>query len=456
MRPASRIPTLLLLAGLLTPAPAEAHITLVSSTPAANANLVVVPSDVRLVFSERPERAFTSILLIGPAGSEIALDTLVIGPGNLASARITGPMTAGLYTVIWRTVSRDGHPVRGQFAFAVDDTAVGIARVAAPADTASSPGPPPTVSADGARELAPFATLLRWVTLAGVIVLVGAVAFRLVVVSRLERLLAPDVADAYIGPLGSGAASLGMAAGIALIISALLRLGVQALAIGAEGPAIFALFSVLRATAWGWALLIHVAGAAMAVAGFAAARKRRTGWFVAGAGGGIATLGLALSGHALTIETMTAVTVLAHLIHATAAAGWLGVLLMIAAVALPHSFQLQRDDRWQVVADLVHIFSPTALAFAAVTVAAGVVITWAQVPSLDALLASEYGQVLAIKVGLVALTLAVGAYNWKRVRPSLGEAPGARRLRRSATTELALGALVLALTAVLVATPLPR
>jgi putative copper export protein len=42
------------------------------------------------------------------------------------------------------------------------------------------------------------------------------------------------------------------------------------------------------------------------------------------------------------------------------------------------------------------------------------------------------------------------------VRPALGAAPGADRLRRSASAELLIGAALLGVTAVLVALPSPR
>lgn len=48
-----------------------------------------------------------------------------------------------------------------------------------------------------------------------------------------------------------------------------------------------------------------------------------------------------------------------------------------------------------------------------------------------------------------------GAYTWLRVKPTLGQVEGAHRVRRSALVELAVGIVVLAVTAVLVATPTP-
>ena len=57
--------------------------------------------------------------------------------------------------------------------------------------------------------------------------------------------------------------------------------------------------------------------------------------------------------------------------------------------------------------------------------------------------------------GLLAVMAALGAYNWRRVAPALEGADGARRLQKSAGAELLLAVLILAVTAVLVATPTP-
>jgi putative copper export protein len=61
--------------------------------------------------------------------------------------------------------------------------------------------------------------------------------------------------------------------------------------------------------------------------------------------------------------------------------------------------------------------------------------------------------VLLLKLAVLSPVAATGAYNWLRVRPALGGDAGAARIRRSATAELAVGALVLLATAALVATP---
>jgi hypothetical protein len=56
-------------------------------------------------------------------------------------------------------------------------------------------------------------------------------------------------------------------------------------------------------------------------------------------------------------------------------------------------------------------------------------------------------------VGIVLMTLTIGAYNWKVVKPGLGTEVATADLRRSARTEIAMAVIIVIITAVLVATP---
>jgi copper transport protein len=101
----------------------------------------------------------------------------------------------------------------------------------------------------------------------------------------------------------------------------------------------------------------------------------------------------------------------------------------------------------------VGAFSPWALAFAGIVVITGAASAWLHLPSVGALWSTGYGRTLLVKLALLAPVLAAGGYNWLRVRPTLGGSPSVARLTRAASVELTFGALVLAVTAVLVATP---
>ena len=75
--------------------------------------------------------------------------------------------------------------------------------------------------------------------------------------------------------------------------------------------------------------------------------------------------------------------------------------------------------------------------------------------SLGNLWTSNWGRTLLLKLALLAGVASFGAWNWRVMKPALGSADAARRLTRSALSELAIATLLLIVTAVLVATALP-
>ncbi len=80
---------------------------------------------------------------------------------------------------------------------------------------------------------------------------------------------------------------------------------------------------------------------------------------------------------------------------------------------------------------------------------------WVRLGAVTALWNTTYGQVLLVKLALLAALAAIGFHNWRNVQPTLGTDEATARLERSATLELFVGALVVVVTAILVATPTP-
>lgn len=442
----------------VAPASAHAHGLLRESSPRAGSRLTAAPDEIRLTFTERPERVFTRITLTGPNGALVVLDSVLIA-GFDASARIAGSLIAGAYTVEWQTAGDDGHPVRGKYVFTIAPGATGTV-VGAAEETLVETGPviPSPAFPAELGLLTPFSVVLRWLTLIGVIAAIGAVTFRATVLARVEKEMDPDIAGHYLPAATRASAMLGVIAVTIVAIVAVSRLITQSAAMNGTDRMLDGqlLIRMLTETVWGMAWLVQLGMALVAAIGFVMIRgSRNLGWIVAGFGSVGLALSLALSGHAVVVTQFAAATVVAHVVHTVAASGWLGTLLAVVLVGLPLAFGLDRDDRWTVVADIVHTFSPAALVFAAIAALAGVFLAWTHLPTLSALWTSEYGRILLLKLTLITGTGLTGAYNWLRVRPSLGDPTSARRLRRSATVELAIAALVVAVTAVLVATPTP-
>jgi putative copper export protein len=86
---------------------------------------------------------------------------------------------------------------------------------------------------------------------------------------------------------------------------------------------------------------------------------------------------------------------------------------------------------------------------AGVVVTSGVFASWIHLQHLSALWQTTYGKILLVKLLFVAVTFAIGAYNFKRVQPQLLTEIGASRLHKSAASELAVGFMILLVTGLL-------
>jgi copper transport protein len=164
-----------------------------------------------------------------------------------------------------------------------------------------------------------------------------------------------------------------------------------------------------------------------------------------------------LSGHPAAAETPW-LAVATQLMHIIGAGGWLGSLATLTLIAIPAARRLfdTGDERVDAsIAGLVRAFSPTALGFSALLGLSGLLLAWENLGGLPALWTSGYGRTLLLKLGTLSVVAATGAYNWRRVLPSLGEATSSARLRRSSLVELLAACVVLVITAALVATPMP-
>ncbi|HET8648905.1 MAG TPA: copper resistance CopC family protein [Gemmatimonadales bacterium] len=107
-----------LVGSLMLPPMLSFHAHLTHSLPAADSTVATAPSAIKLWFSESPERAVSRIELMS---ADSTRTTLKLAPATadtlLIAGQVAGALKPGTYTVIWRTSSDDGHPVRGRFKF---------------------------------------------------------------------------------------------------------------------------------------------------------------------------------------------------------------------------------------------------------------------------------------------------------------------------------------------------
>lgn len=288
------------------------------------------------------------------------------------------------------------------------------------------------------------------------VLLLGALALRLIVLPRYAGPNAEALRQRVDLTLPRWIDVLGIVAAIATLA----RLGAQHAAVfGSDvAPSGDSISTLLFRASWGRSWWVALASA-LAVTWLAPRLRRSTvaAWAATAAAVLILSAAQPSSGHpAADAQPLRAVAIqLAHLIGA---GGWLGSLALLTLVAIPAAKSADAGDAGEVhgrIAGLVRAFSPTALVFAGVLGLTGVIIAWGNLGSVSAIWQSEYGRVLALKLSLLIVVAGTGAYNWRRVLPSLGMAESSARLWRSSLVELGAGLLVLVATSILVATPMP-
>ncbi len=94
--------------------PAAAHASLVRTDPADGSRLAIAPRHVSLTFSENVGNGFVAVT--SPGGHQVKTSD-VRTVNHVLSADLAAGHERGRYTVAYRVVSADGHPVSGEFTF---------------------------------------------------------------------------------------------------------------------------------------------------------------------------------------------------------------------------------------------------------------------------------------------------------------------------------------------------
>ncbi|MCC3275735.1 copper resistance protein CopC [Arthrobacter sp. zg-Y40] len=141
---AAAVAALTLFAGLLlTAPPAAAHDELTGSTPVDGAVLPAPPQSVELTFSNVPAAIGSEVRVLDEEGMDWAEGDVRI-LDNSATQQLRPGAPAGSYTVQWRVVSSDAHPIEGTFAFSVAAGADTGSGSASPTGTAQTNAAGPT------------------------------------------------------------------------------------------------------------------------------------------------------------------------------------------------------------------------------------------------------------------------------------------------------------------------
>ena len=147
----------------------------------------------------------------------------------------------------------------------------------------------------------------------------------------------------------------------------------------------------------------------------------------------------------------------ADILHLIAAAGWVGALLPLALLLGAAG----RDARSLAAARIATVrFSTLGVFAVGALLITGTINTWYLAGSISALTETDYGRLLLLKIALFFGMVAIAAFNRLRLTPLLISGAGERatplalrQLRRNVAIEIAAGAGILAIVAILGVTP---
>jgi copper transport protein len=196
--------------------------------------------------------------------------------------------------------------------------------------------------------------------------------------------------------------------------------------------------------------MLEIGFLALAIVGYVLAVSRvRAGWMLAAIGVVVGALRLVFLGQW---------SKLVNPVHSLAAGLWIGTLfvLVVAGLSALLRHEPSRARRGAIAADMVNRFSPLAMTMGGVVVTFGLITAWRHLHVLSNLWSTPYGDALIVKLLFAGSVFLLGAWNWRRQRPTLGTEEAAASIRRSATGELVMATLVLLATAIVVSLPSPK
>ena len=403
---------------------ASAHAALESSTPAANSVLEDAPTEVVLDFDEDIEVGLADVRVFDASGDVLQSGTPTAGADGTVLSVSLPQMGDGIYAVIWKVTSADGHAVEGAFSFQVGTAGGGDGQDLI--DQVSGAGGVST-------PLTWFYAIARFMALIGAIALLGgglwALQGRPVLMSLpgVRRLLWVSWALLAAGAIG---AFMGFSAQATTG-----RLG-DVLAAGSWGD--------VASTQTGRMLAVRVALAVLLGLLLWQRRASGTGWWrgVAATASVLTLVTFSASGHPNSLSPRLLWVTIDEL-HLVAVAVWLGGLLVLwcagrAWLAEPEAVRP------------VERFSFAASIAVPVIVVTGVAQTLKLAGGLSDVTATDWGRMLLTKVMLVIAMVAVaGVSRW------LLHHDGAGSIRRTLAVEAVIGVAVIALAAGIVGQP-PR
>ena len=443
-----------IIASQLVP-PAYGHATAVNSSPKPFESLPASPKEIKISYSEPVELSYSTITVLGPDGGRVDTNDahFVNGDTQVVAVTLQPGLKEGVYTVTSRTLSAiDGHVTDSAFTFGVGVKPEG--------GGPSTPGGP-------SRVLYPLESASRFPGMVGQIVVVGAAFGTLWLWKPLERV--PWLANM----ISSKRLAIDKKMGLLVIIGTALVLASNIAIISVQAYDIKATIADAIATKFGgvWMTRMIESSILMIIAVYVWRKMAKSNASPSKAEIlAIMVMGLAvlvtssLIAHGAATGQVAAI--LLDFFHNAAASIWIGGLVLMGYVAMPRLLALQ-DERAKsaAVSILIPRFSTIVVTILGLSLITGPLLLYLIESDLSLTLASTYGKILAVKLGLAGVMVGMGAYSQFVIQKktavaltngtSAVDSSGARRFAKSVKVEAGIGIALLLTVSLMANSALP-
>jgi copper transport protein len=405
------------------PGLSSAHAYIVKSNPTGNQSLSKSPDKVSIEFDEIIQPTFYSLQVLDMKGTQVNKDNGRINASNakVLESDVKQDLPKGIYTLKWKIVSSDGHPVDGVIPFQI-----GVSGKNQPLLKSKTTGYIPHFDL----------ILIRWIQYISGAIFVGLSFFYLFVYPR-ESLQNSSIEKRYKKIVTISFVFLW----ISILFSLPLQATIEANVSWSDAFDVSLLQEIATKTLFGKVWISEIILLLLLL--LTVKRNKKFFWWASFILGSCLFLAKAITSHAVS-STDLLVSIEFDFLHLLCASIWIGSLTAMA-VLLP----LNRDEEGKILfQQMVRRFSTWGKVCVFFLVITGVYLGLKYVPTFHALFYTNYGRVLVSKVALFLVMLIFAFLNSLK-----GRRDEAKKWGMSIWSEVTIGVIVLFLAVILTNLP---
>jgi copper transport protein len=399
---------------------ASAHAYIVKSNPSENEILSTSPDKVSIEFDEMIQASFYSMQVLDMKGNKVSKSNGKINATNakILETNLKKELPKGVYSINWRIVSSDGHPIDGVIPFQIGEGS-----------------PSKTLLKSKTIGYVPKLDLIiiRWIQYICGAVFVGLGFFYLTVYPR-EKLQNTAIEKRYKGIMNISYVFLWLSILISLPMQTTIEVNVSWL----NAFDVSLLRDMAMKTLFGKVWIVEVILLLLLL--LTIKRTKKFFWWTTFVLGACLFLAKAITSHAVSTKDLL-VAIEFDFLHLLSASVWIGSLVAMV-ILLP----LKREEEGKIIfQQMIRKFFTWGKICVFLLAISGVYLGLKYVPTWHALFNTNYGRVLTIKMVLFIIMLVLAWMNSLKRRQ--GE------IRKTLWGEVAAGIMVLGIVVILTNLP---